>query len=771
MAKKMDEVEVDEAYEQTPIGMAEEMQREAGEEAGDEGMDDAELQSIVAAEIEDAISYVDSDLSPIRAQATRYYRGDPFGNEEEGRSTAVATDVRDTVNSMLPSIMKVFFSSERLVEFMPRGPEDVQAAEQATDYVNYVIGQDNNGFHVLYSTFKDALIRKAGIVKAWWQETEDVRIERYTGLDQDTVALIQQEEPQAEVSVISTDVNTGLAAVDIKRKVKDGRIKIEAIPPEEFLLDRNARSLETAAIVAHRKLATKFELKALGYDEDTIEEHWTGDADLTGNDEHLSRRPVPTMGMDSESNNEEMQRVLYVESYLRVDYDGDGIAELRRICTMGPGHVIVNNEPADYIPFADFMCDPEPHTSPLEGMSIFDLTRDLQEIKSDILRNTLDSLAQSVHPKTAVVEGQVNMSDMLNNEVGAIIRQRSPGMVQPLITPFMGNDALGMINYMDSVKEDRTGMSKAAMGLNADALQSSTRAAVAATISASQMRLELVTRHLAEGVKKLFKLILALTTAHQDKPRMVRLRNQWVPVDPRAWQATMDVTINVALGTGDSNEKLQQLMAIAAKQEQIMTTLGPANPLTTLNQYSATLRKMVELIGFKDASQFFNAVPPNWQPPQPGMPPELQIEQMRLQADAQKFQAQTDLEMTKLQMQMQADAAKAQMQVQTKTQEQQATLQLQATNDERDAQRETAKAMAEMQLEQQRLEFEKWKVELDAQTKIYLEQMKAQPVVEGQQQQTDAMAQSLAAIGQALERLSAPRTIVRGPDGRAIGVQ
>lgn len=790
MKKMLKEMMTDEeeGYELSGIGIAEEAQREALEESGKSEMDDAELEQIVGSELSDAISYVDSDLSPLRAQATRYYRGDLFGNEQEGQSKAVATEVRDTVNSILPSVMKVFFSSERLVEFMPRGPEDVQAAEQATDYVNYVIQQDNPGFEVLYSTFKDALIRKAGIVKAWWQETTDIRTERYTGLDELTVEMLRQE-PNADVFVVSQKVTEvpgpdGVAVqvsafdVDVKRRLTEGKIKIEAVPPEEFLLDRNARSLETAAIVAHRKLATVAELKAMGYDEEDINEHISGDADLTGNDEHLSRRAVTMMGMDTDSNNPEMQRVLYVESFIRIDYDGDGIPELRRVCTMGPGFKVVNNEPADFIPFADFVCDPEPHTSPLEATSIFDLTRDLQEIKSDILRSTLDSLAQAVNPRMAVVDGQVNVDDLLNNEVGAVIRMKQPGMVQPFLTPFAGQQAFPLIQYFDDVKENRTGLSKASMGLNADALQSTTRAAVAATISASAMRLELITRHLAEGVKKLFKLILQLTTVHQDKARVIRLRNQWVQVDPRAWASTMDVTINVALGIGDTEQKMQMLALIAGKQEQTLAQLGPMNPLASLAQYSVTLQKMVELAGFKDASQFFTRVDPNWQPPQmPPQPPiELQIAQMQLQADQQKFQAQTQLEIQKLQAQMQADQAKVQVQAQAKLQETQASLQLQASNDQRDAQREEAKAVYEAQLEQQRIEFERWKAELDAQTRIYIEQMKsaqAQPLdTNGDPNQiNNALAEALDGLRAAVERMSAPRTIIRGPDGRAIGVQ
>ena len=667
----------DEAYENTPIGMAEEMQREAIEESGGQPMDDEELQSIIASEIEDAISYIDSDLSPIRAQATAYYRGDPFGNEVEGNSHAVSTEVRDVVNAMLPSMMKTMFSSEKVVEFVPTGPEDVASAEQATDYANYVLQQDNDGFQVLYSTFKDSLIRKCGIVKTWWDERTIVRIEQYTGLDEQTMMMISTE-PDATVTVVEQyddpsfdpaqlqpqiDPMTGepvmmstpqLFDVTVKRVKKDGRICVAAIPPEEFLLSRNARSLEDASIVSHRKMATVAELVEMGYTEDQVNEYITS-SEFEANDEYLRRRAITTtLGMADESNNPMMQRVLYVESWVKVDYDGDGLPELRKICTMGDGHTIVNNEPADFIPFADFPCDPEPHTSPLEANSIFDYTKDLQEIKSDILRNTLDSLAQSIHPRTAVVEGQVNIDDVLNNETGAIVRMRAPGMVQPLVTPFVGREAFSMLEYIDQVKEDRTGMSKAAMGLNADALQSSTRAAVAATISASQSRLELTTRILANGMKKLFKNILQLIVTHQDKPRMVRLRNQWVAIDPRAWNATMDVTVNVALGNGDTEQKMAMLQLILSQQKEALMQMGPQNPLVTPGQFSNTLRKMVELAGFKDSSQFFNAIPADYQPPapQPNKPtPEemlAQVQAQSIQADIQKKAAELELEREKM---------------------------------------------------------------------------------------------------------------------------
>jgi hypothetical protein len=653
--------------------------------AAKEPMDDAELQAIITQDLVDAVSYVDSDLSPTRAKGTEYYRGDLFGNEVEGNSKVVAMEVRDTVSAMLPSLMRVFFNSENVVEFAPRGPEDVKMAQQATDYANYVFQNDNNGFLTSYAIFKDALVRKCGIAKFWWEDEEKVRIEEYTGLDDQTLEMLMQE-PGGEVKIVvsypdpsidemqisTVDPLTGQPVmnppamvhdVQIKRITKDGRIRIMAVPPEELLLDRRARSFDDATIIAHRQMATMADLLAMGYDQDEIEENLST-TDLDSNDEYLARQPLSTTFGTNDAANPMMRRVLYIEAYSRVDYDGDGIAELRKVCCMGGGYKVVRNLPASYIPFADFPCDPEPHTSPLEAMSIFDITRDLQEIKSEILRNTLDSLAQSIHPRTAVVEGQVNIDDVLNNETGAIIRMRAPGMVQPLSTPFVGQAAFPMMEYMDQIKEDRTGMSKAAMGLNADALQSSTKAAVNATINASQGRIELTARILAEGMKKLFKGILFLATTHQDKARMVRMRNEWVQIDPRFWDVSMDANINIALGNGDTNEKLQALMMIMAKQEQILQQLGPTNPLVTPQQFSNTLRKIVELSGFKDSTSFFQDIPADYKPPvqQPKPTPEevlAQVQAESIKADIQKKAA--ELELKRQQMIMDDDLTRDKM--------------------------------------------------------------------------------------------------------------
>jgi hypothetical protein len=633
---------------------------EMEDEQVEEPISEEELQNIIIAEIDDAQSYIDDDISPQRALAGQYYKGEPFGNEEEGRSQAMSMDVRDTVQAMMPSIMKVFFAASNVVEFAPNGPEDVATAQQATDYVNYCLTRDNNLFSECYSTFKDALIRKNGIMKVWWDTDKDVTTHYFTGLDEATFSVLQAdaniEVKDVEITYGETMVETPMGMMGqtqpatydctVVRTTEKGRLRVQSVPPEEFLIDRRARSIETAEFVAHRRYVTVSDLVKMGYDFDEVQDlgFETLD-DFEGNQETFDRNPQAFVQITGRTDTTS-RKVLYIEGYVYVDMDGDGIAELCRVCVAGTANKVLHWEPCDFIPFVDFCPDPEPHT--FFGMSIADVTMDIQLIKSNILRNTLDSLAQSIHPRTGVVEGQVNIEDVMNTEVGGIIRMRAPGMVQPFTMPFVGQQAFPMLQYMDELRENRTGISKAASGLDANALQSSTRAAVAATITAAAQHIELICRIFAEtGMKSLFHKSMQLIAKNQDAPRMVRLRNTFVPIDPRVWDTNMDVVVNVAIGTGSNEEKMAFLGQVAAKQEMLMQ-MGA--PLADMQGYYNTLSQMMALAGFKDPTVFFKdpAMMPPPPPPAPPQPtPEEMLSQVQMEAiraDIQKKAAELELQ-------------------------------------------------------------------------------------------------------------------------------
>tara|TARA_R110000822_G_scaffold67870_1_gene165179 strand:- start:5340 stop:7655 length:2316 start_codon:yes stop_codon:yes gene_type:complete len=642
--------------------------------AGDTAMDVTELEGIVAGLIEEAVDYIDLSEAPDRIQASNYFNGSPFGNEEDGRSQVVSRDVRDTVALMLPQIMRTFFGSQRVVEYQPRYPEDVQNAEQASDYVNQVIlGTDNpNAFQTFYSIIKDALVKRVGIAKVDFERREEVEHEEYTGLDDQALQALMSD-PDIEGSSIESypdpdyvqpdtpppiegNSPTGeplpqqqnmevplLHDVVIRRLSVEGSVTFEALPPEEFLIDRRAKSVEDATIVAHRRYLTVSELVSMGYDFDTMLD-LAGDADeFDTNMEFLSRHPLGNHA-SSDEGGEANRKVLYIEAYAKVDFGGSGITSLRRFCCAGSHHKLLHHSPVNDMPFVVFNGYPEPHF--WRGQSVADLTMDVQLVKSSILRNMLDSLAKSIHPDTWLVEGQVNIDDALSNKVGKIVRTRSAGAIGELNKSFNGREAFPMLDYMDRMKEDRTGMSKASMGLNPEALQSTEKSAVSATMASSQAQIELLCRVFAEnGMKPLFKKILKLLHNHQEKARMVRLRNNWIPIDPKVWDIGMDVSVNVALGMGTTQERMQMLAGIAVKQEKIIGEQGSTNPFVNNQQYHHTLSKMTEMSGFKDVQSFWSN-PKDFKPPPPE-PPEPTADEIFATAQADKVRADIELDKQK----------------------------------------------------------------------------------------------------------------------------
>ena len=648
-----------------PMLMAEELQRELIDQ-DDDVMTEEELQGIVSSEIVDAISFIDEDIAPKRAQATEYYFGDPFGDEEEGRSQVVSMDVRDTIQGMLPSLMRIFFGPDRVVEFAPNGPEDIAVSEQATDYVDFIVKRDNPGFNVLHSTFKDALVRKTGVIKYWWDESVQVKAEHFSMLDEQSMILLTND-PDVEIAAVREYPMPGfdqqnqaeaimmpvpmMYDVEIKRRVKSGKVRIESLPPEEFLIDRRAKDIDDATMVAHRSMKTVSELVAMGYDYDMVVDNSGDNYEFDTNDEYQARNPWAVV-RGSTNPDPTVRHVLYIEAYQKVDFDGDGIAELRKICTIGNSHKVVHNEITDERPFASFCPDPEPHT--FFGMCPADVTMDIQRIKSNVQRGMLDSLAQSIYPRTAVVEGQANIEDVLNTEVGAVIRMRAPGMVQPFTTPFVGQAAFPMLEYLDEVKQNRTGISKAAAGLDADALQSTTKAAVSATVNAAHQHIEMIARIFAEtGLRRLYRGILKLVIENQDRERMVRLRNTFVPMDPRSWNVNMDVIVNVGVGDGTLEERMMMLNQVALRQENIIQGYGPNNPVVTLPQYTNTLTKMLQLAGFKDSQNYFNQLPADFEIPEQEEKPTpeqilAQVQAEAIQADIQKKAAELELDREKM---------------------------------------------------------------------------------------------------------------------------
>lgn len=570
--------------------------------------------SILRQMLEDAANYNDSVLSPERQLATDYYFGRPFGNESDGRSRVVVTDVRDTVEQTIPSLMRVFTGPERVVEFRPKDAEGVPLAEEATDYIQHAFMVESGGFLRTLDVLKDGFVRKLGIFKWSWDdrsatknyELENVAESQLQMLMQDEDVSITNLQPASTPPQIDAESpQEPLYHVKLSHRTSDGCARIDAVPPEEFLYNRSARSMADAVLIAHRTRKTRGELIEMGVKEKDIDEHGGPDPQLDDNVAAQARDPEQQPSGTEEEQGEANQGILYVESYVRMDEDGDGIAELRRICTIGPQYHVVSDEVTNEIPFATFCPIPEPHT--MTGQSLADLTMDLQKTKSALVRGVLDSLAASIFPRTWYKETDANVQDVMNTEIGAPIRTRSGGnAVGVFAHPFVGKEAMPVLQYFDEIKEGRVGRAGGADGLHMDSMQSSTKGAVAAAVSDANLRTEMFARVFAEmTLAPLFRGLLRLYVQHKPKPRSVNLNGEWRMIDPSVWDADMEVTVNVALGAGLTEDKIAMYEAIIAKQEQLMQLLGPQNPLVDLVGYRTAIAEAMKLRGRKDVDRFF----------------------------------------------------------------------------------------------------------------------------------------------------------------------
>jgi hypothetical protein len=639
-----------------------------------EKITEEDLVTRIRGEITDSLGYMGDTISTQREMAMKYYYGLPFGNEVDGRSQFVDSTVQDTIEWIKPSLMRVFASGDDMVKFNPHGPEDVKMAEQATDYVNYVFTKDNPGWEILYSWFTDALLSKNGIVKVWWEEYGEDTREEYRRLGEvELQALIIDDNVEVLEHSEYMDEEIVYHDVVIKRKDYDGKIKIENVPPSEFLISREAKNIQEARFVCHRVLKTLSELKEMYPDEDIDVDSLGGsDEDLMAfSAERLERYQFDKSaeyweGWGNPVHNEDGLTTYWLhESFLKTDYDNDGITELRKVCTVGS--TVLANEEIDSIPFVSITPIKIPHK--FFGLSIADLVMDLQLMKSTLMRNLMDNMYNQNFGRYAVLEGQANLDDLLTQRPGGIVRVKSPGAVTRLDTPALEPYSFEMLKYIDAIRESRAGVSKYSQGLNDNALTSHTTAtAVNQVMSAAQSRVELIARNFAEtGVKDLMITIYELLYKNQDKERMVRLRNEWVPVRPDVWKDKYDCTVAVALGSGSKDQQMSHLSQILSFAGQAMQ--GGLRIVNEQNMYNLGAA-LIKAMGFQNVDDFLTD--PAQSPPK-GPSTEEQIAQAELQIKKGELDvraAETQIKQQKLQL----DAAKLQVDTALKT----AELQLEA---------------------------------------------------------------------------------------------
>lgn len=663
-------------------------------------LDEDEIEAIVADGIDKAIGFISDEIAERRIKAQRYFNGETDIGKEDGRSAIVSTKCRDTVRAVKPSIQRVFMTADRPVEFVPQGPEDVASMEQASTYATAKFRQ-HNGYQILRDVTHDALVNITGFTKAYWAEYDRPKVYDFTDLDEaqyqailaapgaevisveqrpdeETIRMMQEQvdaaqamAAQAQASGQQVDPSQlpqmpaelpQLYDLRVIRKNTDGKLCIDTIPPEEFFIDRNARSDEDFYIIGHQTEMRAADVIAMGIDEEKVMELDNGSSvDMRDQEEEERRRYSIQRDEDENAEDPSMKKVTITEAYMRVDVDGTGMPILHKFLMGGSSHRLLSYEPVDDHPFAGWHVDPEPHT--YFGRSLVELIEQDQDVATAITRSIVDNVMMTNNPRVEAVKGQVEMDDLLNNEIGAVVRVNQPGMLRDISVPFVAGQTLVALQYVDQMVEMKTGVTRASMGLDPDALQSTTRAAVQATVQGAAGQVEVMVANLAyTGMRRLFQQILKLMAKHSTKAEMLRINGQYVPMDPRVWDADLDATVNVGLGTGREDQKTAMLGQVMQIQLQTIGAYGPDNPLAGVQQLRNTLSDLLAINGLNNADRYFMQPQPA-QPQQqaaPGAQAPQQGDQAQAMVAAEQIKAQAKL--TSDQQRLQLDFMKAQMQ-------------------------------------------------------------------------------------------------------------
>ena len=634
-------------------------------------INEREIVSILDRELRASSGYIGGEIVSRRKKSLEFYLGKPFGNEQEGRSQVVSTDVSDTVESLMPSLMRIFTAGDRVFECEPVGSEDEQVAAQATDYLNYIFYKENNGFTALYAAFKDALIQKNGILKVYWDDSEKTTREEYKKLTEDEFNILVADD---EIKVSQhTEYTEDLKDEDgitldelvyhdcvVHKTISYGKVRIDPVPPEEFLIERRAKSIEDANFIAHKTTMTRTELIEMGYDADVVATLPVGDTNFYSEDKHV-RFEDTDFSAPQDRGDKTTDNILIHECYARIDVDGDGKSELVKVCLAGDANYkVLGIDEIDTMPFISLTPIMMPHR--FYGRSVSELVEDIQLVKSTVMRQMLDNMYLTNNNRIAVQDGQVAMDDLLTNRPGGIVRTKQPpnNVIMPLQAQPITDQASTMLNYLDSIKEQRTGVSRQSQGLSPDSLNSKTATGMNQVLTQSQMRMELIARIFAEtGMKDLGKKLFELVCKYQQKEKMIKIRGKFIAMKPYEWRDRVNISVSVGLGTGSKEQQLILLNSILQRQMQALELQKNVHgPVVNLKNIYHTLRKLVENAGLGSVDPYFMdpEVGAAQMPPIPPTPP-TEFEKVSLaqvQGENERAVLNSTIETKKLEADMRA---------------------------------------------------------------------------------------------------------------------
>jgi len=631
-------------------------------------VDEQRLLAILKEEESQATSYHNSELADVQEDAMKRFYGEPYGDEVENRSRVVSRDLEDTINWIMPDLMRTFTASEDLVSIKARRPEDDQKdpripggrskAELQASYLSHVFFEDNDGATAVYDWLFDGLLQRLGVMSVAWEDPEPGPAILVEGIGFETFQKYVVDPDYEILGADQEDTPQGPRIVmEVRRKPRMGRVKVECVPPEEFAISRYAEDIDTAPYHRRKRRVWLAELKRMYPDRADDLDYAMNDTDTPDRDERfLSRHHEDTVSGHDPLEDDERRMVYLDHEFIRIDMDGDGIVELRQIKRVGD--VILENiavECSDYVPWTPGRV---PHK--VIGRSLHDVLTDIQRIRTVIMRRWMDALGQTVTPRTVINKralGEDGIDAVIANDIGGVIPVDGNvnEALREIVTPDVSGTALSALEYFEERASIATGVTKQAQGMDPAAMNK-TATGIDLLQAAAKIRIEQVARWAGHGLEKVFKRINSLLVRHQDQARQVKLFGQWIEVDPRTWSDDMAVAIDIGSAGVSKQQRLANLMLVAQKQEQIFGALGPGNPLVTIQHYRNTLIAMASDMLISDPTRFFGEVPEEWAP-EPQQDPKaieaqakMQLEQAKAQADEQRNQAK-----------MAADAQIAQM--------------------------------------------------------------------------------------------------------------
>lgn len=668
---------------------------------------EALLKAINKAEAQAYGSDNHGELSTIRARSIEDYNGDLYGDEVEGQSQVVARDVFDTIETIKPSLLRIFTGGERVCRFDPVGPEDQEQAEQESDYINHVIQDKNDWFRIFLDWIGDALLTKNAYALAYFDKSKDVESEKYNGLSDEEFALLMQD-PEVELVAHSgypdiaiaghNAMDVGMAPmlhdVEIKRTKHKGHVKICVLPPERTKIDENTPSFSVKGsnYFEYWDYKTLSEVKEMGLEFDPL--HKSASEEMKDTPEDEARDQFGESSGD-DSVDPSMTKFKVRMIWIRCDYNEDGLAEL--VFCIRINNEILHVEEANNIPVASIVPTPLPHRH--IGMSIRDAVTDLQRINTVLWRQTLNNMYLANNGRYGVSD-KVNLDDMLVSRAGGLVRVNGvPSQeIFPFQHPFIAQHAIGVMERVDMMRENRTGTNRYFTGSDQNALNK-TASGIAQLSSAASQRVEMIARVIAEGVKELFQIVHELTIKHADATRQdkIRLKGQWIAVDPSTWKKRSDLKISVGLGTGNKEVTGSNLINILTMQEKGLA-IGVTSPKKIYN----SLVEVTKNYGFPNPDAFWDEPPAGPLPPQPD--PKMKQVEANAAAKQQEMAHNAELDRQKLERDMQMEQMKAAL-----------------------------KAQADEQAALREQDLAEFKALLDAQTKVIVAQISAGATVSAAQ--------------------------------------